>query len=1201
MATTTKVWVRVSGRGDDEALGVRVPAGAALTVGDLKDRVVELVAFDEFPVVAEHLAREHVRMTCCDRVLCDDDVVSSTVDVAADTVLLSPTPEACAPEPGLGLTGGGGSLNDIWDSLPGGTFGASSPASPASPEPEQPARRGGSPPPRPAPLSSADLSQMQDPNDPPANASISTSALTPTPPGGSLNLSVDAAPKSALLAAIGAGEAVPCLPLVESARVAELNAAGPDGATPLLAAARRGLAPVCLALLERGADVAAADAEGNTALLLAAQAGLERVCVELIEQGADVHARNAKGDTPLLWAAQLGLVHTGTTLIRRGADVWAPNHAGVCPLGSAAGRGCEPLCKAILNAPGAKDVDAAQGASGETALLQSLRAGSAKVAVLLIETGGADVTKAAAGGDTPLIAAAQRGLQDACEVILARIPKDDVAGYVNRKNDAGTTALYAASGAAEREVCKLLIQHGADVTLGKAASLSNELLTLAVRDKFSVADTTAEAATESGVERKSETPPHSAGDGRVSPSLGEILDAADAPATKPAPKTQPKRRLSVEKSEKARKPPAPRVARTSDPGWVSETTDQLTPVAHPAVHHFVKAQEDVRNSAWQTQCRGLTMMRRYALFHPHFFKAREHGLPTVLSLLLACLKNLRSTVMKAALLTFSDMVKSDCKDMKALDGQLDNLVAEVLRLGTGDNKFIREAAMECFEDIVTHLNDNHRLRVMAKLLSHSLSSKSGHVRETCVSVITHAVSTAAPAHVWGHAKLPHLLKALSGYVSDAAEGCRHEGRRLVETLAGLAGSADEFQKIMLQEGADIASIEEVARAVGWAGPGPATVSPQKSSTHGSPALNTAPSPTATSPAARVPPTSPLEGRKSPARAHSGLHAPPRSRASGGRVASASAPRPVPASPPLAPMRLPETHKAPSVSGESVGSATPRACAGFRPRWGNPSMCDVCKCKKSAHVGTGRKRSGSLTSSSSLPRKATGSVGCPSPRERVKDWDAQSVGSQHSRLSVGSRGLRASVSRPPMPEKSFVRSATYQSPTRSAVARSASQRSSSPIRRAIGKPPLTGRSPTKAPAQKRPPVPPANGVDDASSLGDPDVAELVASYDSAHSGMPPARMQASPPPLPPLSAQAEETPPEVMNELRERVREEVRAEHAKEIAEKDRMIFALLKETMQLKEELEKVKKDAERTDMQHVTILTTPDFGDGFPTQAEQV
>lgn len=95
-------------------------------------------------------------------------------------------------------------------------------------------------------------------------------------------------------------------------------------APPLHAAAKRGDARGCRALLEAAAGATAvdeADADGQTALHWAADGGHANVAAVLLEFGASPDAQDADGSTPLHMACVCEQLDVARLLVERGADV----------------------------------------------------------------------------------------------------------------------------------------------------------------------------------------------------------------------------------------------------------------------------------------------------------------------------------------------------------------------------------------------------------------------------------------------------------------------------------------------------------------------------------------------------------------------------------------------------------------------------------------------------------------------------------------------------------------------------------------------------------------------------------------------------------------------------------------------------------------------------------------------------------------
>ena len=134
----------------------------------------------------------------------------------------------------------------------------------------------------------------------------------------------------ALLEAIRVGDAA----AVERLATPEtVNAAGPGGVTPLMAAAVRGQRAIVASLLAAGAAVDATDERGFTALFHGCydpdeDRGHPEVVELLLAAGADKEAKIGFGVRPLMYAAGNGEAGVVEALLRAGADPLARNEVG---------------------------------------------------------------------------------------------------------------------------------------------------------------------------------------------------------------------------------------------------------------------------------------------------------------------------------------------------------------------------------------------------------------------------------------------------------------------------------------------------------------------------------------------------------------------------------------------------------------------------------------------------------------------------------------------------------------------------------------------------------------------------------------------------------------------------------------------------------------------------------------------------------
>ena len=267
---------------------------------------------------------------------------------------------------------------------------------------------------------------------------------------------------------------------------ARVDSRDSEGFTPLLRAAQQGYTEVCELLLNKGkADSEETEANGQTALKLAATNGHASTVAMLLLQGAKVDTRDQKGITPFLASAHYGhtavcelLLETGKVdiedktplgdtalniaatnghvntlvlLLSKGARVDTVSKDGFTPLLVAVLQGHFEMYGLLLNA-GKADVNIATS-------LGVLRMAAAKgqintVALLLSK--GAKVDTRDKDGFTPLLAAAQKGKTEACELLLETGKAD-----LEDTDQLGNTALNLAALNGHASTVSLLLSKGA--------------------------------------------------------------------------------------------------------------------------------------------------------------------------------------------------------------------------------------------------------------------------------------------------------------------------------------------------------------------------------------------------------------------------------------------------------------------------------------------------------------------------------------------------------------------------------------------------------------------------------------------------------------------------------------------------------------------------------------------------------------------
>lgn len=170
----------------------------------------------------------------------------------------------------------------------------------------------------------------------------------------------------------------------------DINAAQPDGMTPLHWAAFHRAAEEVQRMLKAGAAVDAVSEYGVTPLQIAVSAPDAVITKHLLQAGADVERRSAGKVTPLLQAARTGDAGVIRLLLQHGAKVEESERRGQTALMWAAAAGNAAATQVLIDAKA--DVNAASS-QGFTALMFAARDGQPQTVQLLCEAG-ADVNTA---------------------------------------------------------------------------------------------------------------------------------------------------------------------------------------------------------------------------------------------------------------------------------------------------------------------------------------------------------------------------------------------------------------------------------------------------------------------------------------------------------------------------------------------------------------------------------------------------------------------------------------------------------------------------------------------------------------------------------------------------------------------------------------------------------------------------------------
>lgn len=154
----------------------------------------------------------------------------------------------------------------------------------------------------------------------------------------------DPAAEAALDSATVARTVDPVLPIwLRAHDFPSIGARAENGETPLMRAARIGLADMVDALLASGADPQSVDDDGNQALWYACQHGSPAVIVPLLQAGASIDHTNDDDMTCLMRAACDGRVEVMQILLALGARPGLRAPDGRCAVEMAIDRGMQLL------------------------------------------------------------------------------------------------------------------------------------------------------------------------------------------------------------------------------------------------------------------------------------------------------------------------------------------------------------------------------------------------------------------------------------------------------------------------------------------------------------------------------------------------------------------------------------------------------------------------------------------------------------------------------------------------------------------------------------------------------------------------------------------------------------------------------------------------------------------------------------------
>jgi ankyrin repeat protein len=218
-----------------------------------------------------------------------------------------------------------------------------------------------------------------------------------------------------------------------------VNAAQPDGTTPLHWAVYRVDEELVKALLAHGAKADVANTFGSSPLAEAARVANPGLVKILLDAGADPNKTNEDGETPLMLVARTGVVKVAELLVEHGADVNPAEHFRTQTALMWAAAESHPDMVAFLISKGAKVNVRAKANDWPNQITSEPR-----------------VQYRPTGGLTPLLYAARAGCQGCVEALLKG------GADVDLPNPDGMTPLMMAIDNSHYEVARYLLDHGAN-------------------------------------------------------------------------------------------------------------------------------------------------------------------------------------------------------------------------------------------------------------------------------------------------------------------------------------------------------------------------------------------------------------------------------------------------------------------------------------------------------------------------------------------------------------------------------------------------------------------------------------------------------------------------------------------------------------------------------------------------------------------
>lgn len=246
-------------------------------------------------------------------------------------------------------------------------------------------------------------------------------------------------------------------------RLSEIDDTMEDGMTPLLYAVNQGMTGVAKVLINYGAKLdfvlnSSVSQSEMQAIHVAAKQGHREICSLLLARGVSINVKDSAGFTPLMWSISPNqdLNHSVFSfLIQRNCELNSQDAGELTALHWAAICGQLDTCKILLENGAAADI---VDKDGTHAIHRAAQNGHILIVDLFLHKG-ESIDKIDANGFTPLMWSVSPDLDNS---LLQFLLKRNAS--VNMTDNSGMTALHWAASYGKLETCRMLLEHGADIS-----------------------------------------------------------------------------------------------------------------------------------------------------------------------------------------------------------------------------------------------------------------------------------------------------------------------------------------------------------------------------------------------------------------------------------------------------------------------------------------------------------------------------------------------------------------------------------------------------------------------------------------------------------------------------------------------------------------------------------------------------------------